>query len=460
MGKTVVVSLEVLASQNRWWKGKDNIAQDEDHRKWQAKKYKWVPNLIEEIETTPYSLHFLFGPRQVGKTTFLKLLVKKLLDSGAKEESIFYFRCDELSDFKELSEVITGYLNMRKRLGIKNSHILLDEITFPKEWYRSIKSLVDAGALKNDVLVLTGSTSLLVKREAETFPGRRGKGKDFTMLPLSFRNFIKVADAGLYSRLPSLKSLEEDEIRRRTAVCLPFLDELNELFEKYMSCGGFPLSVESFLTGGVVERSVHEAYLAWLKNDVAKIGRSVEIARAVVKVLLTKTPSPISWESIAKEIEIKSPKTANAYVHLLNSLFVTLTLHHIDPSRGSINFGKNKKIHFLDPLFYQAFSEWCLVNLKDPEPTIAEATVASHLARFSLRGELGENIFYWRNGAEVDVVVESNGLKGFEVKWGEKAEAKRVMIGRMKQFAVLSKGAFREKPLMVPVSALLACMDV
>jgi hypothetical protein len=51
-------------------------------------------------------------------------------------------------------------------------------------------------------------------------------------------------------------------------------------------------------------------------------------------------------------------------------------------------------------------------------------------------------------------------LKGFEVKWGEKAEAKRVMIGKMKQFAVLSKGAFREKPLMVPVSALLACMDV
>lgn len=453
-------SYDILASQNPWWRGRDKITQDGDYGKWEVKKYRWVPPLIQKMELKPFSLHFLFGPRQVGKTTLLKLLVKKLLDSGVREESIFYFRCDEISDFRELGEVVRSYLDMRKRLGIGSSYILLDEVTFPKEWYRSIKSMVDAGELKNDVVVLTGSASLLAKREIETFPGRRGAGRDFTMLPLSFRDFVRVADPELHAKLPSVKNLAEAEIRKKTAACLPLLDELNDLFEKYMTCGGFPLGVESFLTSGKVEQGVYDAYLAWLKNDVTKMGRSVEIAREILKVLLTKMPSPVSWESISKEIEIKSPKTASAYVHLLNSLFVTLTLYHIDLSRGSVNFGKNKKIHFIDPLFYPMFSRWCLVELKDPEPKIAEAMTASHLARFSLDGELGANVFYWRDGEEVDVVVRSDGLKGFEVKWGEGAEPKTRLVGKMKQFVVLSKNDFRERPLITPLSVFLACLNV
>ena len=455
-------SHEILASQNPWWKGKERIHEDEDYRKWMEKRHRWMPNLVEKIELKPYSLHFLFGPRQVGKTTSLKLLIKKLLESGIKEESIFYFRCDEVADFKELNEIITSYLDLRGRLGIESSYIFLDEITFPREWYRSVKSLVDAGKLKKDVVVLTGSTSLLVRREVETFPGRRGLGRDFTLLPLSFRDFVKVADEKLHAKLPSpLKTLSEAEIRRKTSACLLLLDELNALLEKYMRCGGFPLSIESFLVEGKVGRSAREAYLAWLKNDVTKIGRSVEIARAILKVLLTKIPSPVSWESLAKEIEIKSPKTASAYVHLLNSLFVTITLHHIDPNKVSISFGKNKKIHFLDPFFLDVFSEWCLVELRDMEAKAVEAITASHLARFSSKeGELCENAFYWRNKGEIDIVVSSDGLKGFEVKWGERVEAKPRIIGKMKQLIFLSKSVFVEKPLVTPASAFLACLDV
>jgi len=458
----MMISYEILASQNPWWKGKENLKKDEDYLKWDEKKHKWVPSFIDRMELKPYSLHFLFGPRQVGKTTSLKLLIKKLLESGVREEGTFYFRCDEVADFKELSGIIMSYLDLRERLSIKSSYIFLDEITFPKEWYRSVKSLIDAGKLKKDVMVLTGSTSLLVKKEVETFPGRRGHGKDFTLLPLSFRDFIKIADKGLHTKLPlPLKTLAENEIKQKTAACLSLLDELNALFEKYIRCGGFPLCIESFLEKGEVERAAHEAYLAWLKNDIAKVGRSVNIARAVLKVLLTKIPSPVSWESIAKEIEIKSPKTVSAYVHLLNSLFVTLTLHHIDPHKASISFGKNKKIHFLDPFFFDLFSRWCLVELKDVEPKIVESTVASHLARFSSRGgELGENVFYWRNKGEIDVVVSIDGLKGFEVKWGERARVKPRILGKMKQLVFLSRDTFAEKPLVAPVSAFLACLDV
>jgi len=112
---------------------REKLEEDEDYRKWKAKTYRWIPDLIEKIELKPYSLNFILGPRQVGKTTSLKLLTKKLLDAGIGAERIFYFRCDRISDFRELDEVLSGYLAMRERLGIKNSYILLDEITFPRE---------------------------------------------------------------------------------------------------------------------------------------------------------------------------------------------------------------------------------------------------------------------------------------------------------------------------------------
>jgi predicted AAA+ superfamily ATPase len=452
-----MISTEILASRNPWWRGRERLDEDEDYRKWKEKKNRWVPDFVESFRFEPFSLHFLFGPRQVGKTTALKLLIKKLLDLGVREEAIFYFSCDGLTDFREVGEVLQGYLKMREGLGIGSSYIFLDEITFPKEWYRSIKMLIDSGRLREDVLVLTGSMSLLARREVEMFPGRRGKGKDFMLLPLSFRGFLKVVDRELYERLPSpLQTLEEEEIKGKTVVCLPFLDRLNSMLEKYLACGGFPPAVESFLESGKVSGEVYDIYLSWLMTDIAKMGRSVEVAREIVKVLLSKVPSPLSWEGIAKETGVKSPKTASAYVHLLNSLFVTLTLYHIDPSTGLVNFGKNKKIHFLDPLFFHMFSRWCLMKEVEEEKMM-ESVVASHLARSCSDGKELRS-FYWRNAREIDVVVEKDGLKGFEVKWG-KVEVDKRVVGKIKQVVYLSRDVFQEKPLVVPASAFLACLS-
>jgi len=186
------MELEILSKQNPWWKDKAGIENDEDIRKWKEGKRKWVPSEINEISLKPFSLNFIFGPRQVGKTTLLKLLIKKLLDEGVEKERIFYFRCDKLTDFKELDEVLKTYFEFRKSKNISSSFIFLDEVTFPKEWFRTIKFYIDTGDFKNDVLVLTGSLSMYLKKEVELFPGRRGFGKDIIMMPLTFREFIKV----------------------------------------------------------------------------------------------------------------------------------------------------------------------------------------------------------------------------------------------------------------------------
>jgi len=109
------------------------IEEDEDYRKWKESKVKWIPNIIERVSLEPFSLNFIFGPRQVGKTTLLKLIIKRLLDEGINPKAIFYVRCDYLSDYKELMKVLDEYMEFRKNEGIESSYFLLDEITFPKE---------------------------------------------------------------------------------------------------------------------------------------------------------------------------------------------------------------------------------------------------------------------------------------------------------------------------------------
>ncbi|WP_289230765.1 hypothetical protein [Candidatus Korarchaeum cryptofilum] len=61
-----------MEEQNPWWKGKDLVKNDPDLRKWLNSKIKWVPEIINDVSLEPFSLNFIFGPRQVGKTTLIK----------------------------------------------------------------------------------------------------------------------------------------------------------------------------------------------------------------------------------------------------------------------------------------------------------------------------------------------------------------------------------------------------
>jgi predicted AAA+ superfamily ATPase len=446
------MEIETLTRQNPWWKGKELIDADDEYRKWKSYKIKWVPSILDKISIQPFSLNFIFGPRQVGKTTLLKLLIKKLLDNGIEPKRIFYFRCDKLANFKELDEVIKTYFEFRKENGIDSSFILLDEITFPEEWFRTIKFYMDVGEFKKDVLILTGSLSMHLKKEVELFPGRRGKGKDYIMMPLSFREFIRVISPKTFEKLPTIESLEAKEIIKKSSKILPFVDELNDLFKKYLKCGGFPLAINSFFEEGLTNE-VKDTYWSWIKTDLAKIGRDENTFKKVVKAVLEKTPSAISLNSIAKEFEIGTHKTAYEYTEIMSQLFISKILYFIEPTKIIANFKKNRKIHFTDPFFFYLFSDLCFTKIPE-ESIIVENVIAAHIAR-------KYETFYWSNKSEIDIVArEKDKLFGFEVKWSEKVKQKKIILGKMKQLIILSKKEYDVANLIIPASVFLALLDV
>lgn len=442
------MELQELFRQNPWWKDRNQIEADYDLVRWKEKKHHWVPKLVDIIGLQPFSLHFILGPRQAGKTTALKLIIKKLLSQGREPKSLFYFNCENISDFKELSEVFSLYGEFKEENSIKSSIILLDEITLPKEWYRAVKFEIDSGKLRNEVVILAGSSSIAVKREVELFPGRRGQGKDYLLLPLSFREFVKVIDPDLEKNIPRFTSFAD--LEKKVPLALLYEPELQKHLLDYMVYGGYPLSVAN-LHGSKEEAK--RVYSTWIKNAFLKAERSDVVARQIVKVLVETMQTDISWERASQEIEIKSPKTVFAYVDLLRSIFALNILYNLDPNKKKISFGRNKKIYVRDPLLLDIFEEWGFVRVKDRAACIAETLVIEQLARM-----FPEKLFFWKNGFEVDaIVLEKNKLYGFEVKWSEQPQAKR--LSQLEKFFIISRKGYCKDPCTIPLAVFLSMCD-
>jgi len=344
-----------------------------------------------------------------------------------------------------LDDVLKTYLEFRKSKNISSSFILLDEVTFPREWFRTIKFRIDIGDFRNDVLVLTCSLSMYLKKEVELFPGRRGFGKDVIVMPLTFREFIAVFDREVYEKIPKIENLEKREIFNKAYQIIQFFDKIQEMFKLYLKIGGFPLVVKN----EEITEEAKESYWSWIKNDLFKVGRSEETFKRIAKAILEKTPSAISLNSIAKEFEISTHKTVFEYLDTMEKMFIVKILYYIDLDKMLVNFKKNRKVCFNDPFFFYLFSDICLTKVPD-ESVIVENIVVSHLARKF-------DVFYWKDGTEIDVVVRTKEPIGFEVKWSEREEDfSKVRVGKVRDVICLTKKSLDKDKNLLPASLFLA----
>ena len=385
---------------NPWWINEEDIG----YTQWKEAEINWIPKIVNDISLESYSLNFIFGPRQVGKTTSIKILIHRLLESH-DPKAIFYYSCDELTDHHELGEIIDNYLSARKAWGIKKSFIFLDEITFVNEWWRAIKSRVDSGELSGDVLTVTGSASMELMKQREFFPGRRGKGGDYLMMPLSFSEYTSVL-SNIELSVGKIEEIEKNVDANRL-----YSSTLKELFMNYLKTGGFPRAIRDFYRYGKVSPETMKIYLDWIRGDWAKAGKSEKYMKEVLAYIITASGTPISWNGIASETSINSPHTARSYIEVLEGMFTVTILHMLSP-QSKILYRKNRKIHFTDPLLYRVFSNY--TGVKFSEDWLVEGVSASLIGRKC-------PVFYWRNSTEVDVVCKLNGEQiSFEITRGLK----------------------------------------
>ena len=248
-----------LITLNPWWEHKNAIDLDKHIRALDKFKYIYNPPLLKE-NFKKDNLYTIRGPRQIGKTTFLKLFIKEKLKSIPKE-TIFYWSCDNLSSKEDLITLLQEYADFCSVKNSKPEYILLDEITDISDWQKAIKFVIDNDITKDACYMLTGSNAIDLKKGSERLPGRKGKhGKDLFFLPLTFREYIQMIDPQWYQK-HKMDTVEKLKFHSTT---------LKILFEKYLITAGIPLVINEYDINKEIPLYIYDLYYSWIIGYVLK----------------------------------------------------------------------------------------------------------------------------------------------------------------------------------------------
>jgi predicted AAA+ superfamily ATPase len=291
----------------------------------------------------------LTGPRQVGKTWLAKELMK-----GFRHAQ--YLNYDHFDD----ARIIRNHT-----WSLDADLLILDEIHKMKDWKRFIKGIYDTRPTGQSILV-TGSARLdTFKQTGESLAGRYFP---YRLHPISIREL-------------------RDSVPHREALSL-----LNRL-------GGFP---EPFLSGSDSEaaRWRNQYYTDLIREDILEFSRIHEIKaiRLLVEMLRARVGSPLSYTSIAEDLQI-APNTVRKYVDILDSLCIIFLVRpfHANIARAVL---KEPKAYFFDSGY-----------VKGDEGLKLENTCAVCLLKHVqyLQDTAGEDISLryvrTRDGREIDFVL-------------------------------------------------------
>jgi len=461
-----------LREQNPYWEKPEDIGKDFHIKVLSTLPFEIINPVERKIELDKDGIFIIRGPRQIGKTTFLKRSIKKLIESGIDQKRIFYFAFDigGLKDEREVLDLIKTYLSWIRKKVKEKVWMFLDEVTYTPGWAIGLKIAYDQGLLQEVNIIATGSSSLDLKKGGERLPGRRGEVKeiaDLIMLPIDFRTFLELS---LKEKLPSLFSFQKEEIYSLAQEVSFYRKEIQEAFDNYLLVGGYPLSINLYFQKSFIENSAYYTYLQAILGDLAKIGKRETFFREITSAIISKKFEPIDWQTIAQSTSIGSHSTVRSYIEDLTYLFVFYVLYPVKTlGATSISFRKRRKVYFLDPFIFHILNSWCAGSFQpfdyasrwlenpDNKAKLVESIVISCLKRkFPLNA-------FWRNSGEIDFIGfgDKKPKLHLEIKYQNKIVSKnKKSLKKVKGGVLLSKDILyydkENNILIVPVSYFLA----
>lgn len=430
-----------MARLNPWWKSDESIQEDKDLRKRELSKVVWDPRLRFFFKFEEDALYTVRGPRQVGKTTLAKIIIRDLLlQKGIQGKRIFFWTCDLVNGPKELASILQTYLEYARASTDQRLFIFLDEISSVKNWQDGIKHLTDTGMLENCTTILTGSHSLDIRKASERLPGRRGKTDevlDKVFLPMKFSEYIDVRNRKLRDVIRSLNLLRGENkqgvILQLASGKMPtelqalsmYSDELSKLFEDYLITGGIVPAIDAYVSRGSIPDSVYETYISVMLGDAMRWKKKEVYMAQIIRRIIESMCSQVSWQSLWKTTDLGSHHTVAEYVDVLESSFIVSRIYRLDKNKGLPFFEKDKKIHFQDPFIFHALRGWAFsrpyyesslefLGEQQDYSKLVQSVVCNHLIRlafsFSPRSdyEYVNKVTYWESNLkrELDFAVK------------------------------------------------------
>lgn len=470
-----MVEIKDIIEQNPWWRiknweefDKHLLALRENSFQIKRKEFK-IMNKV----------NLIYGPRQVGKTTFLKLMIKKLIEEKISPEKIAYFSCDTLITNKreELREAINFFLER------ETNYLFIDEISNVDGWGYEIKYFIDAGKFDSLAVFITGSPFGM----HEHLPGR--KLNHFYLMPITFREFLENLTLNLKENVKKAFNLKESEVEeiktfnnilpslvynftdsknlkknlRKTELYSPLL---GKLFYFYLLMGGFPSVINSFIKYKTEKNRAHlleeiKTSKERLIDSIRKSGKNEGICFQLINSVKKRLSSRYSFTEL-KETEIDlSKETIIHYLNHLKNVFILKVIYAYDFGKREVGWKKNKKIYLLDPFLYHDEKILEMDNILAEEEylsKIVESVTAINLSylKEDFLNPLESFLFFWYNAQEIDFVFDNKDIFAIEVKFRRRID-KIYKISQIKKYITLTKNLlkFDKEEVFIPVFLFL-----
>jgi predicted AAA+ superfamily ATPase len=349
--------------------------------------YHPKPFALEELR--PDSVLTLRGPRRVGKTVSLKLLVNDALaNQHFNPQEVVWTTFEALRTLDQIEERLIWI-----RDQFKPKLLVIDEVTAVIGWQQVVKKLKDSGLYRDTCMILTGSSAYDLKAGAERMAGRRGtiQHPDRVLFPMGFKEFwTQLHHHGISPDLP-------------------------QGVQEFLGVGGYPFRVDAYLKS-VLDKQRFDEFLGYQILDDAffyeihrrKLERNAAIE--IVGRLSQIGTTAVSYEAFAKNLTL-SRESAKRYLDVLGDCFLLATFCSFDTARGRVALKKDRKFAWVDPV-WSGFAQWLGTGTSNPPTDRAEWAVGQHLLRqFELRLWEGlsapRQVFTWksRSGHEIDYLV-------------------------------------------------------
>jgi len=388
----------ILSLHNAHWESPEQFAQLDPHlRKLQKQKYVFESPLLTQFPLKIPGIYTLGGGRQIGKTTFLKQWINYLLKSGIPPKSIAFVTGELIDDHHRLLHLMMELLEqMPPSESLR--YLIVDEVTYIKDWDKAIKFLADSGQFENCVVVLTGSDLVLMNEARMRFPGRRGVHHqvDFHYYPLSFRDYVNL-------------------IHPQT----PELSFLYEAFHNYLIHGGFLTAINDWAMHGRILPATAQTYSDWIRGDFLKRGKKEQNLRDFIQAVLKTYGTQVTWHTLTHHTAMDHPKTIQDYAELMQSMDALFIQEALLEHKLTAAPKKARRLFFSDPFVYHALRLWLeptynsLEALKDPSilSSLVETIVINHIRRIY-------PTYYIKAEGEVDLAyVTKETFFPIEIKW-------------------------------------------
>lgn len=343
---------------------------------------KYIPRYIEKIikqSNKTFKIVFLGGPRQVGKTTTFNKLAEKM--------QMGYVTLDDL-DQRELANTDPKlFLQQLKTPSI------IDEVQYAPKLFPQIKKIVDESN-KNGQFWLTGSQQFsLIKNIQESLAGR-----------VAILNVL-----GLSRNEKKLKRITDKTIDK---------PRINTLFQEIFE-GSYPI----FQSKDTPDREIYfnsyiQTYLDRDLSGIYGINKTSEFNR-FLQVCAARTGQILNISGLARDCGVSSV-TAKEWINILEN---TMQIYLLKPYYPNITkrIIRSPKLYFLDTGLASYLTKW------DSQKSLQAGSMAGAMYETYIIGEVIKSfifrgkippIYYLRDkeGHEVDLVIEGNGLHLYEIK--------------------------------------------